>query len=67
VGKNEKNLKLQKELKKKVSVLEKKIGSDTIPELDLGFGSRYRNLVKFLVAHYFWALLHAQSSASFIT
>jgi hypothetical protein len=46
VGKNEKNLKL----KKKVSVSEKRISAPKpIPKFDLGFGSRYRNLV--LVAH----------------
>ena len=46
VGKNEKSLK-----KKKVSVSEKKISApNPIPKLDLGFGSRYRNLVS--VAHH---------------
>ena len=39
-GKNEKNLKLENKIEKKISAL------IPIPKLDLDFGSRYRNLVE---------------------
>ena len=49
MGKTEKNLKPEKIKFKKGSVSGKK-NLASIPKLDLGFGSRYRNLVS--VAHY---------------
>ena len=49
--KNFQKKKILKKLKKKVRFLKKKVLAPIlIPEFDIGFGSRHRNLV--LVAHY---------------